>query len=732
MSAPEPTQGTLPRGLVIALAALGVLGGLVVAVGELSPVVMVAFITGVTGVFAAGLAALCGGGFVWPVIRRLAPQDAPAGLLVTTAAALGLWLLSTLVLVVGSAVPGSLHQFVWGPIVLAGIVLAAWFSRERMNALRMPKNFDGRALMWVVIAVAGGFWLAGAALPPGLIRTPDTYDVLEYHLQVPREFYASGGIGELQHNCYSYYPLGAHMLFLLQMCLHGGAYAGMYAAKATHGLFALIAVIAVYTTLKSDEEARGRFSAVLLATVPFVLYLSWLAMVELAQLCYLVLALLWLRHWLRRYDTASAVLVGASLGAACAVKYLSVGLIAAPVLAMMLIFAARSGQRLRQFALACLAALVLFSPWLIRNTCYTDNPVFPLMTRTFGRGHWSEQSEQRWVAGHGPEKQPPVPRPEGWEMPRTPSRLLLLYNNFLRDGRYALPVLLLGGAGFCVLIAKTGPLDKWGCSLVGVGVGQLVVWSTFTHEMPGRFLVPIVAPLCLLGGDALGYLSRVKVNPLTHQARPSPKGPWGLPVAAVVLLAAGVVNLASTYNVYRVASGGFPAHGIAGEGLLEEFTRDTAMGPEHRALLVGDAAVFYRPIDTIYATVFDADQLVATVEGGVDDLADRGVTHVLFNWAEISRLSRTYGYPAPVGPAVYQWGGGEQPPRLELLDRLKAQGLRLHEHYYAQERPGATRTAETQPTTLPARKRLMASLYLLPGVEPLEHEQTGSTTAPAE
>ncbi|MFP3937076.1 MAG: ArnT family glycosyltransferase [Phycisphaerae bacterium] len=731
MSAPEPTQGTLPRGLVIVLVAAGVIGGLVIAVGGLTPVVMVAFITGVTGVFAAGLAALSGGGFAWPVLRRLAPQDAPRGLVVITAAALGLWLLSTLMLVVGSAFDGSLKQLVWGPIVLAGIVLAAWFSRERLNALRMPKNFDGRALMWVIIALAAGFWLAGATQPPGLIQTSDSYDVLEYHLQVPREFHAAGGIGELEHNCYSYYPLSAHMLFLLQMCLHGGAYAGMYAAKATHGFFALLAVIAIYTSLKRDDEARGRFAAVLLATVPFVLYLSWLAMVELSQLCYLVLALLWLREWLKRHDTGSAILIGASLGAACAVKYLSVGLIAGPVLTMMLIFAARDGRRLAQFATACVVGLVLFSPWLIRNAAYTGNPVFPLMTRTFGRGHWSEQAEQRWIAGHAPEKQPPVPRPDGWEMPETPSRLEMLYDNFLRDGRYALPVLVLGGAGICVLIAKTGPVDKWGWSLVGVGVLQLVVWTFFTHEMPGRFLVPIVAPLCLLGGDALGQLSRVQTNPFTGQARPSAKGPWGLPVAAIILLAAGVVNLASTYNVYRLASGNYAVHGIAGEGLVREFVRDTDLGPDHRLLMVGDAAVFYRPIDTVYATVFDSDPLVETLEAGVDGLADRDITHVLFSWAEMKRLSATYGYPEPLGPAVYAWPGGEQPPQLPLLRRLTDQGLQLHRHYHAQQRPTATQPAETQPTRR-QNGQLMASLYLLPGVEPFEHEDAETTTAPAD
>jgi hypothetical protein len=713
-------QGTLPRALVVVLIAGAVVGGLALAIGGFSPVLMVTLITGVTSVFAAGLLALAGGGLAWPVVRKLAPDDAPAGLVVVTSAALGLWLLSTLMLIVGSAVPGSLRQVVWAPVVFAGLVMAAWHCRHRLTALRLPRNYDGRVLMWALVAVGAAFWIAGATRPPGFVGGPDAYDVVEYHLQVPREYFLAGQISGLQHNCYSYYPLATEMLFLLNMCVHGGPYAGMYAAKATHGLFAVLAVVALYTTLKRDDEARGRFAAVLLATVPFVAYLSWLAMVELAEVCYLVLALLWLREWLRRDRAEAALLVGACLGAACAVKYLSVGLVAGPVLAVMMLFALRSGRRFAYFVLAAVVTLALFSPWLVRNAAATGNPVFPLMTRTFGRAHWSEQAEQRWVAGHRPDKQPPVPRPEGWEMPPTPSRLERLYTNFLRDGRYPAPLLLLAGVGVCVLVAKTGPPDRWGWSLVGVGVAQIAVWTGFTHEMPGRFLVPVLVPVCLLGGDALARLSRVQTSPFSRQTRPSPKGPWGLPVAAALLLGVAVVNLASTYNLYGAVTGRMAVHGIRGEAVLGRFNSDFGIGPDHRLLMVGDAQAFFRPPDTIYATVFDAGRVVELLEGGVPALRERGVTHVLVNWAELRRLSATYGYPEPIGPGVYTWRGGADPPELPLLDRLKAQGLRLHEHY---------RAAASEEAAARGELRLVASLYLLPGVQPAT--QPATTTAPA-
>ena len=54
----EPTQGTLPRGLVILLIAAALLGGMGLAVGAVSQMFMLAVVTAVTSVFAAGLVAL--------------------------------------------------------------------------------------------------------------------------------------------------------------------------------------------------------------------------------------------------------------------------------------------------------------------------------------------------------------------------------------------------------------------------------------------------------------------------------------------------------------------------------------------------------------------------------------------------------------------------------------------------------------------------------------------------
>ena len=68
----------------------------------------------------------------------------------------------------------------------------------------------------MVSALLGAILVAGSLLPPW------EFDVLEYHLQVPKEWLRSGRIAFLPHNVYGNMPLGAEMHALLAMVSIGG------------------------------------------------------------------------------------------------------------------------------------------------------------------------------------------------------------------------------------------------------------------------------------------------------------------------------------------------------------------------------------------------------------------------------------------------------------------------------------------------------------------------------
>ena len=189
-------------------------------------------------------------------------------------------MLGTALLIVGTFVGGSLSPYVWWPVVAGGLAAAAVAVR---GPLRTQTQIPSHLLTG---PPCSGSWRpsrrrSGSPGPrcrraSGLGRlNGDYYDVLSYHLQVPREFYDAGRIGYLPHNTYSSYPLGGEMIFLLATILRGGPYEGAFAAQYTHGLWGVLAMLAVMQCASRRDAWRRRSAAVLLVgTVPWVTYLS--------------------------------------------------------------------------------------------------------------------------------------------------------------------------------------------------------------------------------------------------------------------------------------------------------------------------------------------------------------------------------------------------------------------------------------------------------------------------
>ena len=469
------------------------------------------------------------------------------------------------------------------------------------------------------------------------------------------------------------------------MCLRNGPYDGMYVAKMLHGGFAVLAVAAVMVGLKREHDTRARFAAGLLATTAFVVYLSWFAMVELAMVFYLALAVLWLRQWLADASGRSAVCLGLAVGAACGVKYLSVGFILAPILAAMIVTRIRKPRPLAAGVGAVLAAtLLLFAPWLIRNTIYTGNPVFPLATGVFGAGHWSAESEQRWVDGHGPQVRPPVPKPPNWRSPPERTWVDRFFANFITHDFFGPVMMLAAAVGICLVAATPrGRGDPWDWALIVILGVQLLVWCTATHRMPDRFIMPAVVPLTLLAAGALARLADVRSNPFAKsrgkKSAPTQAVPWGRPPAIVLFVIGAVVNLAIGYSAYLDFTGDLPpVHGVRGRDWAGHpmYERTREMGGDYRILLIGEATPYYMPPGTVYATVFDAHPLAEMMQKGLSseqilaELRRMNVGYIRVHWDEMWRLATSYGFPEPLSRQLFEQLQAGRGAGLDVLDGL--------------------------------------------------------------
>jgi len=92
----------------------------------------------------------------------------------------------------------------------------------------------------------GWLWLAvpfGLILVLGGMLPPVDFDVLEYHLQAPKEWYRQGQITFMPHNVYANMPAGAGMLALLAMNLTGDWWVGALAGKTVVAVLPLVTAL---------------------------------------------------------------------------------------------------------------------------------------------------------------------------------------------------------------------------------------------------------------------------------------------------------------------------------------------------------------------------------------------------------------------------------------------------------------------------------------------------------
>src|SRR6185437_12426979 len=191
-----------------------------------------------------------------PLLKNLV--SIPAALRFVTIAALGLGAMSLALL--GLGLIGWLNALTaWGLVgigLILGIVRIIRLDTPEMRAAlnRWFSESAGVDWLWLLLVPTFLVMLVGAMFPPGLLWSPDEphgYDVVEYHLQVPREWYEAGRIIPLHHNAFSYFPFNVEMHYLLAMHLRGGPWAGMYLAQLMHVTFMALAVLAVYGVARS-------------------------------------------------------------------------------------------------------------------------------------------------------------------------------------------------------------------------------------------------------------------------------------------------------------------------------------------------------------------------------------------------------------------------------------------------------------------------------------------------
>ena len=571
----------------------------------------------------------------------------PAALRFATMAALGLGAMSLALL--GLGLLGWLNALTaWGLIgigLILGIAriirldtpemraaLSAWFSESA-----------GVDWLWLLVVPTLVVMLVGAMFPPGLLWSPDEphgYDVVEYHLQVPREWYEAGRIIPLHHNAFSYFPFNVEMHYLLAMHLRGGPWAGMYLAQLMHGGFILLSIIAVYGIARwSGSRLSAVIVAIAMGTAPWIGQLGAIAYDDGGLLLFSTLAIGWAIVNLRSGKLRPFSIAGIMGGLACGAKLTAIPEVVIPIFIGSIAiagfgFVRRSSalprQTLSGAVIFGILSVLLFAPWMGRNVEWSRNPVFPELSNLLGRDHFSDVQVERWNRAHAA---PPAER-------SLRGRLGAYWNQVLAGWQFGFVLIPLGilAAGLSIRRSETQ-------FLFSLLVLLTIFWIFFTH-LQGRFYVlalPIAA-LLLAQTWQLETISRA-----TQAIRAS--------IIAIVVIASICSSLLLNGDLLsRLYSRELPLAPMLG---VDDFTWLMPKALEQvpadaPIILVGDARAFWYPIPMSrlrYRTIFDAD--TSNGRGILDAWAgppqDRRNAWLWIDPDELKRFSRTY-QPCPPVP----------------------------------------------------------------------------------
>jgi hypothetical protein len=542
---------------------------------------------------------------------------------VATAAALGLGVISLLML--GAGVAGLLHRAVAVSIVGLGVILCgSWLISITKRNLRIDAT--PQAWLWLLPAVSLGIALVCALVPPGILwgDEPNGYDVVGYHLQVPREWYEAGRIVPLTHNVFSFFPFNVEMHYLLAMLLRGGPWQGMYLAQLMHVGFIVMTVLAVYGVLEELDSPHPTIAAVAAASVPWMTLLGAVAYNEGGLLLFGALAVgLMIVAAKSASPVRIATIAGALAGFACGTKLTAVPMVLFPV-ALLSPFCLRRSEGLKRHAFVAAAVflitgVVTFSPWVIRNLAWTGNPFFPHATDSFGRAHFSETQVERWERAHSPRE----------DQREVRARFVAFYKQVLSDWRFGFLLLPIAVAAIIVEFRRR---EMW--FPAGLLVVLAVLWLLVTH-LQGRFLVLSIP----IGAFAIGLVR----NRTAGRAM------------AVIVVVSSLLGLG------MIGARVIKLHQAVQLAAMEDLSIITplsqrALRPGERVILVGDARAFLYQIpmsQLAYRTVFDvdADEGDTAVDAwmrGVEIIP--GGTLVVIDPFELRRFARTYWMIPPLPP----------------------------------------------------------------------------------
>jgi hypothetical protein len=361
---------------------------------------------------------------------------------------------------------------------------------------------------------------------------PVSRDALTHHLAVPKLYLKHGGMYEIPALAFSYYPMNLDLLYMVSLF-----FGNDIIPKFIHFAFALLTAWLIFGYLKKRTDRVYALVGVLFfLSIPVIVKLSITVYVDLGLVFFSTGALINFFKWLEksfklRYLIISAIWCGFALGT----KYN--GLILLGLLTLFVPFgysrvshAVAKTNHLSNANIAntsktaisaigyatafMLIALVIFSPWAIRNYIWTSNPIYPMYDKWFRHeadGHRRQESDDR-------DNQPKafggqtsglinpfvmrkiIYQEKGWQIATVPVRIFFqgkdnspkYFDGKLNPYLFFLPLFAF------IFNRKANPIVKREQKILIAFAVLFLLLAFFQRDLRIRYIAPIIPPLVIL------------------------------------------------------------------------------------------------------------------------------------------------------------------------------------------------------------------------------------------
>jgi len=341
------------------------------------------------------------------------------------------------------------------------------------------------------------------------IVPPVSKDALVHHLAVPKLYLDNGGMYEIPFMPFSYNPMNLDLLYLIP--LH---YGNDIIPKFIHFFFALLTGWLIFDYLKRRISTMyGLIGALFFLSIPIIVKLSITVYVDLGLIFFstasLFLLLSWMKNGFRmRTLVFSAVLCGLAMGT----KYN--GLVIFFLLTLFVPFLhsrynqGRSPDFFRsagQGLVFFFIALLIFSPWMIRNYKWKNNPIYPLYDNWFNP---PKELTTKAIAQDGIKKQSHglftyrsiIYHEKWWQLMLLPARIFFQGkdgNPQYFDGKLNPFLLFLPFLAF--FRVREGPASIRNEKMILLAFSVLFLgFAFFSQVVRVRYISPIIPPLVIL------------------------------------------------------------------------------------------------------------------------------------------------------------------------------------------------------------------------------------------